>query len=142
VDELVQFLRERLDDDAALAEAASPGPWHPSEECDEVLAVDGVTVADGFALSGRQLRATTEHIARQDPARVLAEVEAKRQLVELHGWATLRAGGGAQYYDTVTVCRSCEQNHQFPELSWPCLTLRVLALPYADHPAYRAEWRP
>jgi hypothetical protein len=25
---------------------------------------------------------------------------------------------------------------------WPCLTLRLLALPYADRPGYREEWRP
>ena len=88
--ELVDFLRARLDEDAELAAAASPGPWRPSEESDEVLAVDGITVADGFALSGRQLRATTDHIARHDPARVLAEVEAKRRLLL---WAENAEGG-------------------------------------------------
>lgn len=25
---------------------------------------------------------------------------------------------------------------------WPCTTLRLLALPYADRPGYRDEWRP
>jgi hypothetical protein len=25
---------------------------------------------------------------------------------------------------------------------WPCQTLRLLALPYADHPDYRPEWKP
>lgn len=62
--------------------------------------------------------------------------------MKLHGRATLRAGGGAQYYATATVCRSCEPDHQFPELSWPCPTLRLLALPYEGRPGYRAEWRP
>jgi hypothetical protein len=26
--------------------------------------------------------------------------------------------------------------------SYPCDTLKLLALPYADHPDYRDEWRP
>lgn len=86
--------------------------------------------------------AVGSHIVRHDPARVLREINAKRQLVKLHGRATLHAGGGARYFDTSTVCRSCEANYQFPELSWPCPTLRLLALPYADRPGYREEWRP
>ncbi|MFE7236113.1 DUF6221 family protein [Streptomyces sp. NPDC057596] len=73
---------------------------------------------------------------------VLREIDAKRQLVKLHGRAVLRAGGGAQHFATATVCRSCEPDLQFPELSWPCTTLRLLALPYADRPGYREEWRP
>jgi hypothetical protein len=79
---ITEFLTARLDEDEAVARAASPGPWHPNAELDEVLAMDGITVADGFALSGPQTRATTEHIARHDPARVLADVEAKRRIVE------------------------------------------------------------
>jgi hypothetical protein len=126
VDELVQFLRERLDEDEALARAASPGPWRPNEETDEVVAVDGITVADGFALSGRQLRATTEHIARHDPPRVLAEVDAKRQIIDLHG--------GDLNIDLI-FCAHCEHHA-------PCPTLLMLALPYVDHPAYKSEWRP
>jgi len=140
--DLPTFLGDRFDEAAVTALGASPGPWQPNAEGDEVLAVDGIAVADGFALSGRQLRATVSHIVGHDPTRVLADIEAKRQLVKLHGRATLCAGGGARYFETTIVCCSCEPNHQFPELSWPCTTLRLLALPYADHPDYREEWRP
>jgi hypothetical protein len=59
-----------------------------------------------------------------DPARVLAECEAKRRIVELVGrpssddeWFM----GRADALDEV---------------------LSYLALPYADHPDYREEWRP
>ena len=56
-------------------------------------------------------------------ARVLAECEAKRAVVGLHpemlGW-----------------CQGCAHE------SYPCRTLLALALPYADHPDYREEWRP
>jgi hypothetical protein len=64
-----------------------------------------------------------EHIARHDPARVLAEVAAKRQIVELH---FLRSSG-----------RLCNEDDDL----WPCETLRLLARPYVDHPDYRHEWR-
>lgn len=82
-----EFLNARLDEDEALARAAAPGPWHTNAEADEVLAVDGITVAEGFALSGPQIRATTQHIARHNPARVLAEIQAKRRIVEMYGQA-------------------------------------------------------
>jgi hypothetical protein len=62
------------------------------------------------------------HIARWDPARVLAECEAKRRIVELVLDRPIRDHGDCK-------CESC----------W---TLRLVALPYADHPDYRAEWKP
>lgn len=124
--DLVDFVRARLDEDEQEAIAASPGPWHANAEQDEVVAVDGETVADGFALSSEQLRATVRHIVRYDPARVLREVEAKREIIELH-----TAEPNQQ---------SDECPHDLQEL--PCPTLRCLALPYADHPDYREEWRP
>lgn len=130
MDDLTTFLRARLDEDAQVASTASPGPWKANGEHDEVLAVDGETVADGFALSGRQLRATVDHIARHDPPRVLREVEAKRRLVDWHTkdhdlLESSRPTIGCRCYD-----------------GWPCTTLRLLALPYADHPDYRGGWKP
>lgn len=126
-DDLVAFLRARLDEDEQTAAAASPGPWHANAESDEVLAVDDITVADGFALSGQQLRATTAHIARHDPARVLREVEAKRGVIE--------------QYESIGTPPPGEIG---PELSRAELgrVLRLLALPYADHPDYDEDWRP
>jgi hypothetical protein len=78
---LVEFLRARLNEREQMARAASPGPWRPNAEHDEVVAVDDVTVAEGFALSGRQLRATVDHIAANDPTYVLADVAAKRAIL-------------------------------------------------------------
>jgi hypothetical protein len=118
---LSEFLLARIAEDEAVAQSASPGPWHTNAECDEVFAVDGVTVAEGFALSGPQTRATTVHIARHDPARVLAECEAKRRIMELCEYAHERGQGPGSYLDR-------------------CVAL--LALPYADHEAYQEEWRP
>jgi hypothetical protein len=130
-DELVDFLRARLDDDEKLARAASPGPWHVDEDSDEILAVDGIVVAEGFALSGRQLRATIQHIARHDPARVLAEVDAKRRIAKVH-----------ERLPDAEFCVTCDAPSGIPGEPSGCATLRLLALPYANHPDYRDEWRP
>lgn len=80
--EIADFLRARIAERRTLAEAASPGPWHANPEHDEILAADGVTVADGFALSGRQLRATVDHIVASDPDAVIADCDAKLALVD------------------------------------------------------------
>jgi hypothetical protein len=60
----------RLDEREARALKASPGPWRPNSEHTEVLAVDDIPVADGFALSGNQLRATVDHISSCEPERM------------------------------------------------------------------------
>ncbi|WHM30162.1 DUF6221 family protein [Streptomyces sp. BPPL-273] len=114
MEDLVEFLRARLDEDEADAAAASPGPWHVDAEGDEVLAVDDITVADGFALSGRQLRATTAHIARHDPDRIMRQTAILRGRVDL--WSKM-AGSHAR------------------------ANLREFAAIWDDHPDYRPEWR-
>lgn len=133
MDPMMAFLRARLAEEQSSAEAASPGPWRVSAEGDEVLAVDGITVADGFALSGRQLRATTAHIARHDPARVLAEVEATRQTIVMYEAAT----------DVVRNPPNLEAR-QAARVEQFVLTevLRLRALAYTDHPDYDEAWRP
>lgn len=127
--DLVQFLRDRLDEDEQTAREAEKRTTTTRRR------VQGEWVED--TVQPPEWRRSV-----WSPARVLREVEAKRQIVNAHGRAALRAGGGAQHFDTATVCRSCEPDYQFPEQSWPCPTLRLLALPYADHPGYREDWRP
>ncbi|HEX2895269.1 MAG TPA: DUF6221 family protein, partial [Marmoricola sp.] len=39
------------------------------------------------------------------------------------------------------ACSTCGQYDEYA-IEWPCYTLRVLALDWVDHPAYRPEWRP
>jgi hypothetical protein len=71
------------------------------------------------------------------PARVLADVEAKRRIIELH--RVLREPISD---DDVLVCCTCEDRQDHHAAYWPCQTLRLLAVSYADHPDYRDEWRP
>ena len=87
---------------------------------------------------------TIDHV--QAPAGHMArerrEIEVKRRIVDEHTTVVLRGGSGARYYETTRACRSCEPPKQFPETAVPCRTLRLLALPYADHPDYDESWRP
>ncbi|MGW1595264.1 DUF6221 family protein [Streptomyces sp. NPDC002343] len=69
-----------------------------------------------------------------DPARVLREIDAKRRIVELHGPADTEYADGP-------VCTTCDDLRGV-EPAYPCRTLRLLLLPYADRPGYSDEWRP
>ena len=68
------------------------------------------------------------------PARVLAECEAKRRIIDEHPKTD-------RYDESIAFCLTCENGHARPG-AYPCYTLRLLALPYADRPGFREEWRP
>jgi hypothetical protein len=116
VSELVLFLRARLDEDEQAARATTGGKWYSADVLEVNLAAP---------------RPDAEHIARHDPARVLAEVNAKRRIldeivpkVESY-WGAVNSEWGCEYDD--------------PDGDD---VLRLLALPYADHPDYDPAWRP
>lgn len=84
------------------------------------------------------------YIALNDPARVLADIEAKRRLLEMHRPVVLQRvvdGGSLDTQDVV----ACEYDTDPDGVDWvdfPCETLHLLALPHAGHPDYREDWRP
>ncbi|WP_219825902.1 DUF6221 family protein [Nonomuraea typhae] len=140
MDDLIAFLRARLDDEERTARAATPGPWRVDP--DRLLSglhrvvtadcIEGPTAGHehgSVVVAGDDVGGTAscdaQHIVLHDPARVLREVEAKRQLLDqfrLRGDSVRRtvqpATGGV----------------------WDDL-LRLLALPYADHPEFREQWK-
>lgn len=138
MDNLVQFLRDRLDEDEQAARGTeTPPDWHqgpvddPEWESDEVVHMwppehhtpyeqdkywRGLT-ADTVGLAA--------HIARHDPARVLREIEAKREIVRQADLYLCDSGPGCGY--------RTKHGHS---------VLRLLALPYADHPDYKETWKP
>ena len=71
--------------------------------------------------------------------RVLREVAAKRKILNDHEQ-------GPRYSDKPepVICRRCGDppGYDYGFADSPCLTLRLLAEVYADHPDYRTEWRP
>jgi hypothetical protein len=71
----------------------------------------------------------SRHIAEWHPARVLREVEARRRTVEQFTMIELpeKSNGDAAVIGAYVKMQA---------------VLRLLALPYADHPDYRPEWAP
>jgi hypothetical protein len=84
----------------------------------------------------------TDLVTKPDYAKLarwmVADCEARRQIVQLHEGAT--AYDGTNY---CTVCSNVDRTGLDTDLEpMPCETLRLLALPYADHPDWRDDWRP
>lgn len=78
-----------------------------------------------------------EGAVEYDSLRVLAECEAKRRIVEFHRPSTDHGDAYAPY------CVGCwEEGGMDGAPNHPCRTVRWIALPYADHPDYREEWKP
>jgi len=136
VEDLVQFLRDRLDEDEATARAAAS-----AERADTWTAIPD---SYGGVLDGTGSRSlvvgygdvmapgTAAHIARHDPARVLAEVEAKRRIID----------DVVPQIDGMEDRIDSEWGAGDPTERESATLFRLLALPYADHPDYREEWRP
>ncbi|MFC9247766.1 DUF6221 family protein [Streptomyces sp. NPDC057136] len=133
MDDLVQFLRDRLDEGEAVARAATQGDWVWSREFVTPPGYHHRTI-------GPLEPGDAAHIARHDPARVLREVEAKREILRWHSTPhTVVDGfcadeGGPCTHRGEAECTLCGGTG--------CPTLRLLALPYADHPDYQETWRP
>ncbi|MCX4543759.1 DUF6221 family protein [Streptomyces sp. NBC_01565] len=146
---LINFLRDRLADDeraAQLMEKFYPSPWELSDRgwMARVVA-DGPAFREVIQLEDGPWKPTGEdvlwlgdiidHVSRHDPARVLAEVDAKRRIVALHSDST-------GHSCSITDKTGYELNYADVAGDEACTTLRLLALPYADHPDYRQEWKP
>ncbi|MEU1410124.1 MULTISPECIES: DUF6221 family protein [unclassified Streptomyces] len=121
MDDLVQWLRAQLDEDERIARAAD---GELSAVFTRVASFDPEMAAD------------ERHIMAHGPVRVLRDIDVQRQLLALH------APGETGYVDG-TVCMVCEDADVADEGPfYPCKTLRLLALRYADRSGYREEWRP
>jgi hypothetical protein len=133
MDELIAFLAARLDEDQAVALAATPGSWRDEGGYVTDIGPDGLSLVqvtdygtqDDYGNDSRpQGHADSAHIARHDPARVLREVEAKRRIL-------------AEHYPQ-DPCDAHDPSFN----TIPCDTLLLLALPHSDHPDYKEDWRP
>ena len=129
--DLVQFLLNRIAEDETAARAASGDRW---DRLREGAPKFRKVVAWGLTpIGAMNAQQDADHIARHDPARVLAECEAKRRIVAQYQGATL-----ARDNNQGTIARLLGDTivETLTEL------LPLLALPYADHPDYRQEWKP
>lgn len=128
--DLVQWLSEQLDADERYARNAKG-----------LLGIENAWWTwDALKSRFPELsRADAQHIERHGPARMLREIDAKRKLAEEH-----KPGMQKGWPNMGRHCLSCTGARVWDESSNEsnCLTLRLLALPYADRPGYRNEWRP
>jgi len=133
--DLAAFLLARIDDDETAAKEAGANVWTEQSSC----VLDTGEWPDGVHALGDSR--VTRFIAEHDPARVLAECDTKRRIIDLHASLPqppmLRAVG-----NVCAECSSSFEDGHVEGVAWPCDTLRLLALPYADHPDYREEWKP
>jgi hypothetical protein len=126
MDELVQFLRARLDDDESYARNSfgdhnGAGPeWHE-------LWSEALNIGDDEDLVMTNDSQVSRFMERHDPARVLREVEARRRIVYLAVQVPSLTGK----FDLFDNSRD----------GW-AEVLKQLAVSYSDHRDYRAEWRP
>jgi len=118
---LTEFLLARIAEDEAVGQAAV-SDWY-SQEKPLQYAETGYNTTPDLTI---------------DPRRVLAECEAKRRIVEVH--AEIHENG----IEESLACAACSPDDGAGGRvwDWPCDTVRLLSLPYADHPDYREEWRP
>lgn len=165
--DLTEFILSRIAEDEAVAEECAklfPSPWEIadrgwrvriysanvplSEDVGEpgdertpcVIEVEPTYAHDGW-LSGN-----VEHIARHDPARVLAQCAALRTVVAEHAlYDPEHAMNEAEWWGNdkpldsrQQACSRCGYPREFAA-PYPCPTLRALATIWRDHEDYRPE---
>jgi len=91
-------------------------------ECDFNPTACGISVTDDRVLEHARAR----HIARHDPARVLADCAARRQVLADHA-----------PYNGTDLCGGHDGRHTVEQ----CGLRRVMASAYADHPDFDPAWR-
>lgn len=139
VDDLIAWLRAQLDEDERVARAAAILPYGCAEWFSGAEGcVFGKDPASELHVRGAVLSLDDigAHIARWDPARVLAEVEAKRRILDLHAESDFPYdpdSAGPGNYSWTPQCQGCYEDA-------PCLTVRLLAQPYAGRDGWREEW--
>lgn len=112
--DLVQWLTAQLDEDERVARVCSgDGKWDERD-----IAIYGPHL-------GTEVLA---HMARHDPARVLREIDAKRQLLDAYAAVAENDVNEVEYA------------HGYANALGEAV--RLLALPYADRPGYLEKWRP
>lgn len=127
---LIDFLRARLDEAEAAAQAAAEDAGEPDwDVCQAWIGPDdggGWETVVGPALMRVGGEPAALHIMRYDPGAVLREVDAKRRIVD----------------ELAFVLSEAARTGDEREAGLAETTLALLALPAAEHPDYDEEWEP
>lgn len=147
--DIVEFLTARLDEDEAAARVAcnemtrkyartNDGEWRASSSHGGIhteSSADLVVQGRGFDFDLKD--GVAVHIARHDPARVLRNVAAQREIVKAYVDFEARvAGASYKGYDALNYHR------HMGTLDALRGTLRLLAAVYANHSDYQEGWKP
>ncbi len=123
--DLADFLLARIAEDEQKAQ------WAAHAWASEFVVEGATDTGNGWVRA---------HVARWAPLKILAECEAKRRIIDLHSDTRDHGAGGITHTGR---CDTCGENiWRDPDDQFPCETLKAVALPYADRPDYREEWRP
>ncbi len=150
--EFVQWLRAQLNEDERIARAADDSlgqvnlDWVYQPDDDLGGKVVSARGTDLILNVGAGLAA---HVTEHDPRRVLREVAAKRQIVDLYAAAVeervvlrdrMRQVIDA---DPDEFGRLHQQETELIRVAQQLTpVVRLLGLPYGDRPGYREDWRP
>lgn len=141
--DLTEFLLARITEDEAVArealhsDAVSPGSWvaehHNSEYHSEPNRAHIAEDKAGhyWSVAHEVFIPIAEHMARQDPARVLLDCDAKRRIVGLSEWS----GPKRRLRDRIFGPAADEAFRHGINAS-----VRSLALTYAEHPDFDRAW--
>ncbi|WP_309049095.1 DUF6221 family protein [Streptomyces sp.] len=134
MDDLVQWLGAQLDEDERIARVASSGPWSVDNAtyAETIYAVDGTAVVGGGRWGGEasvfDSAEDALHIAAHDPARVLREIDAKRQALA--------------HFERIQQLTKRDIEAYVLAEGAVSKQIQIMATAYADRPGYREEWRP
>lgn len=129
----VAWLRAQVEARKAAAKLAARegGTWtqdDPVRYPGSISSLGGQVVYD----EGSPDEYQAQHIAANDPRDVIARCEAELAILDEH-----RAADGACPGEV--CCITCGD---YPQVEYPCRTVRLLAGGYRFRPGYREEWKP
>jgi len=116
---LVEFLLERIGEDEDLARVSTPGQWKRDSGW-SIVAPSPEDWHGPYVVVETKQRNDAEFVEAHSPARVLAECESKRRIVNEPG------------FREITHARSLS--------IFGARVLGYLALPYSSHPDYNTDW--
>ncbi|MFE9432828.1 DUF6221 family protein [Streptomyces sp. NPDC006640] len=131
MDELTRWLGEQLDEDERIAKAVDEEEqsWDPGDKSLGSAVIGAEYGAPVVVGPYDHLDWTVrEFIAEHDPARVLCEVEAKREALAHYERIRLHTRQDDEAYVLAEGAVSKQ--------------IQIMATAYADRPGYREEWRP
>jgi hypothetical protein len=138
--DLTGFLLARLADDEAAARAAvvitssAIGEFTDWYTDGESIYLAGLGAAVAVGPYGSGIGAATDHIARHDPTRVLADCAARRAVVDALVDMRALLGKAVAVGRNPTHMRVAVESYEH--------VVRCLAAVYDSHPDYDERWRP